>query len=424
MSNGELSSERRDRPLTGRYEVQTVMVQRQSQRTRRSQPVRVLQVMPGLEVGGGQSNLLRQLRHMDDQRALHHLVSLSPGADMAAAFDEAGVPVTGARYRGVRDLPALVLRLVRLIRRECIDVVQTNSRRDRLPGQLAALITRRPVVTMLRSGYSGHRYGDEGVSLGWRKRMRRVAEVWLDKRTLTHVAAVSADVKADWQNYIADCGIEGGRFTVIHPGVEQSQLRFNIEETEIAEIRADLGIPPSSPVLLNVARMVPGKRQLLLVPTMQRLLKRLPAVHMVIAGDGPLRSEIHTAVREAGLEDSVHLLGMRRDIPALLALCDVFVFPSFREPFGNAPLEALAAGRPVIGFVPSALSEMVHHGKSGLLVPDGDVEALADAAATLLSDPGLLESMGRYARRDVADRFDVQRIAGRMAEIYESVVRR
>lgn len=400
-------------------------LQRQSSSTRPRQAIRVLQVMPGLGVGGGQSNLLRQLRHMDDQRARHQIVSLSSSAtEMDAAFEEAGIPVTRVRYRGIRDLPAASLRLVWLIRRERIDVVQTNSRRDRLPGHVAALITHRPVVTMIRSGYSAHGYEDEDASRGWRKRGRRRVERCLDRRTISHVAAVSEDVKTEWQEAATNRGIAEGRITVVYPGVEQSQLRPSAEERQVDEIRAELGIPHHGRVLLNVARMVPGKRQMLLIPTMRRLLERFSNVHMLIAGDGPLWAQIANAVRQADLEKSIHLLGMRRDVPRLLALCDIFVFTSFREPFGNAPLEALAAGRPVIGFVPSALSEMVQDGRSGLLVHDGDVEALADAAATLLGDPARLESMGQYARCDIAARFDVRRIAGEMADIYESVVRK
>lgn len=384
---------------------------------------RVLQVMPGLAVGGGQSNLLRQLRHMDPQRASHRMVTLSSATDMAPAFEEAGVPVTRVRYRGVRDLPVATLRLVSFIRREQVDVVQTNSRKDRLPGHLAALLTRRPVVTMLRSGHSAHRYESEDRRLGPRTRARRRLELWLDRCTIAHVAAVSEDVKHEWQECAENRGIADGRITVIYPGVEPAQLQVAAEDLQPDELRSELGIPPGSPVLLNVARMVPDKRQTLLVPFMQRLLERFPDVHMLVAGDGPLRPEIDDAVRRAGLEHALHVLGMRRDVPRLLALCDVFVFPSLREPFGNAPLEALAAGRPVVAFVPSALSEMVQEGRSGLLVSDGDVDALADAAGTLLGDLELARSMGECARRDVAERFDVRRIARSMTDIYESVVR-
>lgn len=385
--------------------------------------IRVLQVMPGLAVGGGQSNLLRQLRHMDPERASHRLVTLSSAGDMGAAFEEAGVPVTRVRYRGVRDLPVATVRLVSVIRRERVDVVQTNSRKDRLPGHLAALLTRRPVVTMLRSGHSAHRYESEDQGLGWRMRVRRRVEMWLDRRTIAHVAAVSEDVEQEWRDCADNRGIADGHVTVVYPGVEPAQLQLAAEAPQPEELCAELGVPPGSPVLLNVARMVPDKRQTLLVPFMQRVLERFPHVHMLVAGDGPLRPEVDEAVRRAGLEPSIHVLGMRHDVPRLLARCDVFVFPSLREPFGNAPLEALAAGRPVIGFVPSALSEMVQDGRSGLLVPDGDVEALADAAGTLLGDPELARSMGDWARRDVAERFDVRRIARSMTEIYESVVR-
>jgi glycosyltransferase involved in cell wall biosynthesis len=129
-----------------------------------------------------------------------------------------------------------------------------------------------------------------------------------------------------------------------------------------------------------------------------RALPALPAVHAVIAGDGPERAALLALAAREGVGDRLHLLGWRGDTAALLAAADLLVCPSHHEPLGNVIIEAWSAGRPVVAAAADGPGELITSGRDGVLVPLEDVAALAGAVAGVLDDParaGVLAEAGR-----------------------------
>jgi glycosyltransferase involved in cell wall biosynthesis len=132
---------------------------------------------------------------------------------------------------------------------------------------------------------------------------------------------------------------------------------------------------------------------------------QLPTAQVVIAGEGPERGRLEQQATELGVRDRVTFLGLRTDVPRLLASSDVLAMPSLNEGLGNAVLEAMAAARPVVASAVGGLSESVVSGETGILVPPGDVEALARALNVVLSDDRLARDMGAAGRRRVEAAF-------------------
>jgi glycosyltransferase involved in cell wall biosynthesis len=138
----------------------------------------------------------------------------------------------------------------------------------------------------------------------------------------------------------------------------------------------------------------------------------------LIVGDGPERQEIESAVHALGLETAVRLCGPRRDIPDLLARCDVFALSSRSEGGPISVLEAMAAGLPVVASDVGGVGEIVVDQQTGLLVPPGDPDALAAALERLLADPALRHRLGAAGRERAAQRFSLGALRAAHLELY------
>lgn len=182
---------------------------------------------------------------------------------------------------------------------------------------------------------------------------------------------------------------------------------------------------PASPCeearLVCVGRLCEQKGQLLLVEAVARLVRAGRTVQLVLAGDGELRAAIDDLVRERGLTAHVRITGwisgeqVREELLAARAL----VLPSFAEGLPVVIMEAMALRRPVISTFIAGIPELVQPGRTGWLVPAGDVDALTEAMEECLSAPAeQLERMGEAARARVLERHDVDREAAKLAALF------
>jgi glycosyltransferase involved in cell wall biosynthesis len=193
-------------------------------------------------------------------------------------------------------------------------------------------------------------------------------------------------------------------------------------------VRRALGIADAAPVVACAARLFRGKGQDVLIRALPAVRKEFPDLRLLIIGRDDLQAmrtsfteELTTLARELGVSDHVIFTGHRTDMAALMAACDVFALPSMEEPFGLVYLEAMAMKKPVIALDSGGASEVVEHGRSGLLSAVGDEEALASNLRTLLRDADLRVRMGEYGRREVEARFTPQRMAADTARMYASL---
>jgi glycosyltransferase involved in cell wall biosynthesis len=166
------------------------------------------------------------------------------------------------------------------------------------------------------------------------------------------------------------------------------------------------------------------KGQDLMIRLMPGLRRRRPDAVLLIVGDGADLETCRRSVTQHGVTDAVRLVGRHSDIPDILAAVDVVVVPSLvEEAFGFVALEASAAGRPVVAFRSGGLAEVVLHEGSGLLVPKGDADGLADAIVSVLGDSDLAHRLGEHGRRHAAG-FTVARNVQGLTDLFEEVVRR
>ncbi len=184
-----------------------------------------------------------------------------------------------------------------------------------------------------------------------------------------------------------------------------------------AAARAALGVPPSTPCLAAVGRLVARKDLRCVLDALAALGERGPA--LLVCGDGPQAPELHRAARQLGIEGRVHWLGETADVRGALRASDAFVHASRSEGCPNALLEALACGLPaVLSDIPGHRDADVLPGDAALLFPAGDHAALTAALARLFEDPLARLARGAAARATALHHYALPVVGARMEQLY------
>jgi glycosyltransferase involved in cell wall biosynthesis len=211
------------------------------------------------------------------------------------------------------------------------------------------------------------------------------------------------------------------KIDVIPNGVRAGKFDFDFSPPEAARFRAQLAAQQEK-LIFFVGRMVPEKGAHLLIEALPKVRHRVPEARLVIVGGGD-GSELKTRAEELGVSDFIRFTGYVPDefLLRLYRVIDVACFPSVYEPFGIVALEAMAAGVPVIVSDAGGLPDVVEHNVSGVVVPRGDSDALADAIIGSLRDPSRARKLADTAVRRAQEVFNWGRIAAQTEAVYERV---
>jgi glycosyltransferase involved in cell wall biosynthesis len=181
------------------------------------------------------------------------------------------------------------------------------------------------------------------------------------------------------------------------------------------------GFLPAEILFVCVAWLRPQKNLALLVESFCRGPASDPRAHLLVVGTGPLRSELEGQIGASGLQERVHLLGKRTDVPEILNAADVFVLSSDYEGNPLSVMEAMAAGKPMICTAVGGVPELVEEG-CGLLVPPRDAQALSKAMGHLLENPSARKAMGEKSARVAVERFDLRIMTEAYEDLYKKLV--
>jgi glycosyltransferase involved in cell wall biosynthesis len=215
---------------------------------------------------------------------------------------------------------------------------------------------------------------------------------------------------------VAD-GVPAARAVTVHEGIDLG----HVDAAPAADLHADLWLPHGSPIVGNVAALVPHKGQRHLIEAAAIVVTRVPDARFVIAGEGELRPVLERQIKEHHLEKHVFLAGFRPDILSVHKGFDIFVMSSVTEGLGTSLLDAMACGKPIVATTAGGMPEVVEDGATGLVVPPRDHQAMAAAIVKLLTSPDLRARMGAAGLARVRARFSVERMVQDTLEIYRRV---
>lgn len=239
-------------------------------------------------------------------------------------------------------------------------------------------------------------------------------------RNARAIFAVSDYTRAD----LINIGLSADKIYTIHNSVDADYFDPDKQPDSQPSIREQFGIPKHAALAGIVARMNPWKGQQELIGAVAMLRATFPDLHVMILGaDVPqVRADFERIAREGGVADRVHFGGFQRDVRPFLREFDLFVHPSYGEPFGLSIVEAMAMRKPVIACNTGGVPEIITHGTDGWLVAERSHEAVATAMATLLKDSELRVRMGARARQTVCERFSPRRQSDAVTQRYASLI--
>jgi glycosyltransferase involved in cell wall biosynthesis len=373
--------------------------------------IRVLHVLTTLGGFGGIQDYVANLVTRIDPSRFEVEVACGPDAGPCVErVRSAGIPIHRMRLvRAVRpwtDLCGLV-DVIRLLRAGRYDVVHTHMSKGAFLARLAARLTGVPLVV----------FGAHNVGVIYFRGTLLAPLFWLIDRVM---GAGFTDVLISDAEYLRRevlrlRMIRPSKIVTVPAGIDLARL-----EAQSKQQLTGLPGPEQGLVVGTVSRLAPEKGLLTLVRAAPRILQAVPSTLFVIAGDGPQRGELEQAVRQAGLQQRFLFPGAVPQVAGLFRRLDIFVLPSRTEGLPIALMEAMACGCAAVASDVGGVSELIVHGESGLLVPAGNPESLADALITLLKDGALREQLGSGARRIVEAKFAVEAMVRGVESVYMS----
>jgi glycosyltransferase involved in cell wall biosynthesis len=344
---------------------------------------------------GGERQVVWLARALDAAR-YQSLIAARTGEPLAARARDAGISVIET-HPVVEFDPVAAWSLRQAIRRRNVRIVHAHTAHAVALAALATLHTSARLVVTRRVDFRLR------SNPGSRWKYRRADGVIAISRAVADALIAS--------------GIIPSRIEVIPSGVDLSRPTPPADRTALVS----LGVPADAPVVVQVAQLVAHKDPVTFVDAIAAARRRIPTLHAVLVGDGPLRDDVRAAVARHALGDALHAVGYRTDADALLAAADVVTLSSREEGMGTVLLDALAFGKAVVATAAGGIPEIIEEGVSGILTPVGDGPALGAAIAELFESPDRRAALSSAARAR-ASRFSMAITAARTASVYDWVL--
>lgn len=374
-------------------------------------PIKIAMIITGLGTGGAEMMLLKVLERLD-ARFSSHVISLTSLGEIGPRIKALGIPVESLGMLPGVPNPLVILRLMRRLDRLKPDLVHTWMYHADLLGGLAARLARVPAVAW---GIRNSNLDPDKTKLLTRVVAVACARVsrWVPDRILS-CSEVGRQVHVD-------LGYSADKMVVVPNGFDLA--RFRPDEMARAEVRRELGVAVGTPLVGLIGRFDPQKNHTGFFEAAGYLNRRLPATHFVLAGKGidEGNRDLMQVIESSGVRHVTHLLGLRNDIPRLMAALDVAASSSHSEAFPNVLGEAMAS------CVPCAVTDVGDAayivGDTGRVVQSKDMLGLAAVLEHLLTLPlSIKVALGERARTRVAEHFEIGRVVRQYEAFYDELV--
>lgn len=367
--------------------------------------LKVLQVIGSMHYGGAEKVVLHLVRQSDRGSISTAVCCTNFLGGIGEQLRSQGVPVlvTAPKSHTLRYLGPL--KLLRVLRTLCPDIVHTHGLQAiSTVGPLAQVGLVPPWVHTFH--YGNYPYSNER----W---------MWMERVFSRRVDRLIAVANSQRDAIVRFLGIDVERINVVPNGVAMGTEPS--DPSTVAMLKQEFGIARHKKVVGTVAVMTEQKGIGFLLDAAARIARADAAVHFLLVGGGPKEQEFRKHAESLGLTDVVTFAGWREDIGQLLQLMDIYVMSSLWEAMPLALLEAMAAGRPIVATDVADNAIVLRDGESGLIVPPGDPESLAEAVSQLLGNAALATRMGSNAELRLRDKYSVDRMVCSYGNIYHEL---
>jgi len=367
--------------------------------------IRVLECIRQGQIGGGESHLLSLSTNLD-KRVFEPIVLSFTDGPMIDILKEKGIQT----HIIFTEKPFNIFiwkKVKKLIKENQIDIIHAHGTRANSNVFWAARSLDIPLIYTIH-GWSFH---DDQKPLV--KKFRILSEKFLTSKASLNIS-VSESNKQSGQKYIKSFSS-----TVVNNGIDQE--KFNPAKS-FSDIRQELGIDKHATLLLFIARFTAHKQPLTLIRAFADVLKKSPALKLLMVGDGDEKAAALDLVKELSIEGNVLFLPFRQDVPAILNAANIFILPSLWEGLPIGLLEAMSMGKAVIATNVDGTCEIVRHQDNGYLIEVNNLQQnLAEAIVLMAGDNSLRQKFGTNAIETVRRHFDAASMTRQIENIYTSL---
>jgi glycosyltransferase involved in cell wall biosynthesis len=359
-----------------------------------------------MSVGGTEMNAVRTAERLDADRYRLTVVTLRGNGPLAERYERIGVPIVRFPIFNLYGRSALRqgALLARFLRGERADIVHCHDRYSNFFTVMAARAAGVPVViASKRWTHSPIRY-HLANAIGF--------------RAATRVLANSSSVARS----LRDRDLIPAKRIVVVPNFVDEEAFEAPSPSVLARWRNELRLRHDDLVVGIIASLTPIKDHATLLRAIAVLAPRFPTLHLVIVGEGPLRSALAALAQQLDITDRVRFAGLRPQTPSFHFLFDVSVLCSTSEGFPNSIIEAMAAARPVVATAVGGIPDAVREADTGLLVPPSAPADLADALVRVLTDPIRARAMGRAALTRARSEYHARIVVGSLEALYDQLL--
>lgn len=369
--------------------------------------IRVAHIISNLNLGGCENTLLSILSHRDRSTYEHLVINMTSGGALRQKFEEQDVRVLDLNLRASRPTATGVMSLIGMLRRWRPDVVKSWMYHADLISTLCRPFVDAPFI-----------WGVHHCDLSSDKRLTRLTAIGCAVFSgIIPEYIVFASARSEKSH--SKIGYRG-RHVVIPNGYDTQYYRPDLNAG--MAVREQCGIPERAPVVTMVGRyhVVKGHKEFF--EAARLVSQRVPEAHFVLCGTGVVseNGELAALVSATGLENRVHLLGLRNDVPAIFNASSVNVLASLSEAFPNVVSESMACGRTNVVTDVGDAAFIV--GETGLVVPPSDNTALAAGILTVIAmGEAARSSLGAAARNRIETHFTIQRTVRTYERLFSAV---
>lgn len=369
-----------------------------------NRPLRLMHVLDVLALAGMEYGVIKLVNRLDLERFSPMICCLRFQLEATRSLLDKRIPVFELGKRPGRDLH-IIFTLAALLRRERIDIVHSHNWPTFFYTLMAAAVARVPIMI----------HGEHGLDDPVIPRRQLFLSRWLT-RWVSHLVTVSVDLS---RQLVEQWQVKPERVSAIANGVN---LETFGQDYSLVPLRQELCLTPANRVVLNIGGLRPIKDHPTLLRAFARVYQKLPQARLLLVGSDHgtgIQANLEELAKALGIREAIHFIGIRHDVPQLLALCDVYVNTSLFEGMSNTILEAMAARKPVVATAVGGNPELVHDGVTGYLVSPGNDQQLAERLAQLVADTALLETMGTAGRTQVERDHPMSRMVQVYGDLYQ-----
>lgn len=377
--------------------------------------IKVLFIIDTLEVGGAEQSLVNiAINFKTIKPVFLHIYEGSMLSDKLLSND---IEIVSLNISPGYHFKKAIKILIPIVNRINPDIIHTTLFKSDIIGRKLKKHFNVPLVnSLVNNSYIKERYSN----LNYSNKLKLYLLQLYDRSTSNNVDLFISNSKAIQDTNSSALNIPLNRIQVIHRGRDINKFK-RIGLDRIRELKDEIGIANQT-ILLNVSRLLARKGQLDLLKAFKTVSKTYPNLVLLIAGDGQYREVLENFIFENNLHDKIKLLGTRNDIPELLEISDLFVFPSWYEGLPGALIESMMAETPIVASnIPENLECLTY--EEAVIFKKGIIEDLTEKLIWALQNSKEMMEKAQKARKSAIDKFEISKISEQYEEVYYKLLK-